>query len=251
MSFSSFSSLNQDRIFQISSCLSTIQTGIDSERGTRVDQLERKCKELELNLAEFEEQNSKKFTAHKAQLDSISDSLSQLKETREDFFDSKSKELLDQEQVLTNLLQQSSIDKRDSDLKFQKIFDDRLNSLKSDLSRESQARSDSIKSVKSFLEEKINKIEEMMTSEKIEIEKTSEELSEKINENIQKTQEALEVERKAREETEEAMLFMLQDLIAKIKSEIEQERNERESSEETLLGLLEETCTKLNSLTNI
>ncbi|CAG9321342.1 unnamed protein product [Blepharisma stoltei] len=251
MSFSSFSSLHQDRILQISSRLAAIQTGLETDNGSRADQLEQKCKDLEHHLWESEEQNSKKFSAHKAQLDSILDSLSRLKESRETYFDSKVNELTNLELALKRLLSESDQEKRDSDTKFQKIFDDRINSVQADLARESQLRGDSLKNIKNFLDEKISGIEEMMKNDKIELGKTEGELNEKINESVGKMQEVMENESKAREDTEEAMLVMLQDLIAKIKNEIEQERNERENSEDTLLGLLEETCAKLNSLTNI
>lgn len=251
MSVYGFSSLNQDRIFQISNKLAGIQTGIDSDRGTKLDQLERKCQALEEHLWESQEQINKKFSQHKSQLDMLNENLNTLKESREFYFDSKFKELSDLESALNGLISKSDQDKTDSDSKYQKLFDDRLNMLKLDLARESQARGEAKSMIKAYFDEKIKGFESILSSERIEIEKSAEIIEVKLTENVSKTQDLIEIERKAREETEEAMLVMLQDLIARIKSEIEQERAERETSEETLLGLLEETCAKLNSLTNL
>lgn len=248
-SYSTRSSPHNDRIYQISERLAGIQVSIETDKGSKVNQLESRIDLLFEKFEDSQEQANKKFNTFKDQVFALQNSLSQTIDTRESYFQQRSNELLDREDAFKGLFGDIDHSKRESDQKLHKLLDDRINSLRNEITRENKVKSEGLESIKQYFNQKIPLIQEMLKAEVINREKTQDELAMNMTKEIEKSQNLIFHERKAREETEEAMLVMLQDLVSRMKNEIEQERNEREESEETLLNLLEETCGKLNTIT--
>ncbi|OMJ95775.1 hypothetical protein SteCoe_854 [Stentor coeruleus] len=245
----SYTSTQNDRVYQLSGKLSSILTTLESDKDFYVEQVEKRIMVLENNIYENIDQENKKFRVVIEKLQAINNRLEEMKNLRDEFFKVKTEEIHEFEAAINEELSHTDFRKKDSENKFYRIIDDRLGSLSSELSREIKSRKDNFDGLNEYCSENLNKVKDTLKKELVEREENADKFSNNISARISAVKQLISVEKEARDKAEEALLAMLQDLVARMKKEIEDERNEREESEETLLGLLEETCGKLNNIT--
>lgn len=214
-----------------------------------MEQVEKRISSLESSIAESLDQENKKFQILSERISSVQEKVEDLKQMREDFFRLKTEEMQDFELALNEELGTPDSRKKETELKFQRIIEERNNSIASDLSREIKNRKEAFDGLNEYCDVNLVKVKEMLKKELIDRDEYYERFGTNLNNRLQATRQLISAEKESREKAEEALLSMLQDLVARIKSEIDDEKRERQESEETLLGLLEETCSKLNNLT--
>lgn len=167
------------------------------------------------------------------------------------------------ENKINERFNQESELRKEIERRFTVLIDDKFNSLKIEISKESRNRYECIENLKTYLEviydiyaycylqNDFPKLQGLVKFEEGEREQNDEAISKKLLEEINKLQSITQEDKKTREETEEAILEMLRIMITKMKGEVENERKDRKVTEETLLSILEDTCNKLNAASQI
>lgn len=238
----------QSRIEKISARLSYFPDNLECEDGTKLDTLAQRCTVLDSLLWEAQDEISKKTTALQEQLLKLQAEFIEENNAGESYFAGKTQELHELEFSLKEILVQNLASRKTAELKYRRIFDERVNSLYHEVLRESTHRKEATDTISDYISEKATHIQSMLRKEAAGRQKLLSDIEKRMTEETALTAEGLAQERKAREDTEEELLRTLQEALGRLKGEVEAERNDRESCEDTLLGLLEETCSKLNEL---
>ncbi|OMJ68201.1 hypothetical protein SteCoe_34421 [Stentor coeruleus] len=240
----------KDRVKRLSERLQGIQVNLETDRGSRFVDLEKKLDSLEKDFNDSLEQNAKKFSTVKEQIQKIEKTLDEELHLRDSFFEIKSQEIAEFQARIQEAFTKSMKIRKENENKIYKVIDEKVENIKSKMTEENKALKDSEAEARGYIEQDVPKLYEFVQNCIADREEMEGSLNKKLEGGLADIENDLAVETKTREETEEAMLAMLRDVVSRIKSDLEQERKERESSEETLLSLLEETCSKLATVTN-
>jgi hypothetical protein len=213
--------------------------------------LENRSKNLEEKITEYVESNNKRVNLLRDQIGKIQRMLEEEKDHREQVLQAKYRDMANLETKFTQLIEGEINTRKESDSRLIRLVDERFNSLRTELVRESKLRAENIDLVNNTLEADLPKLNEAIRVEGNEREEVDTAMMKRYTEELNKLNETIQNERKNREESETAIYDMLKDVVSKVKAEIDTEKKERETTEETLLGLLEETCNKLNVASHI
>lgn len=244
----SYSSGQNDRVYQISGKLSSLLSTLESDKGYYIENIEKRLMNLENTLEDSAEQDAKKFKILAEKVSNLQEMFEMMCGEKEEFFKGRLEEMIDFEEKISEEFAMTEGKKRETEYKFGRVIDDRVSSLSSEYAREVKSRKEGFDMINESCHMNLVKIKDLLKKELISREETNNKFSSGVLARIQATKQLVAVEKEAREKAEEALLAMLQDLVARMKREIEEERNDREESEETLLSLLEETCGKLNNI---
>lgn len=152
-----------------------------------------------------------------------------------------------QEKVIGKMESEAAA-RKDSEAKLLRVIEEKANSLRQELSKDSKIRSEIIEGLTQTLENDIPKLYDSIKSAATDRGEADAEVLKKFGEDYAKVNENFVGEKKRREESENSIYEMMRDLVNRVKSEIEGVRKERENSEETLLNLIEDACDKINTL---
>ena len=209
----SYVSSQHERVYQISGKLTSILNTLESDKDYYVDQIEKRISAIESSIFESLEQDSKKFKILSDKVSILSKKVEDLENVRESFFSSKIEEMAEFSELISEELGQSEYKKKETELKLQRIIDDRMNSINSDLSRDIKSRKEGFDSLNDYCRSNLTKIKELLKKELIERDENSEKFNSGILGRIQVTKQLIFVEKEAREKAEEALLAMLQEHI--------------------------------------
>jgi DNA repair exonuclease SbcCD ATPase subunit len=231
--------------------LNSVHITPENERNSKIDLLENRSKNLEEKITEYVESNNKRVNLLRDQIGKIQRMLEEEKDHREQVLQAKYRDMANLETKFTQLIEGEINTRKESDSRLIRLVDERFNSLRTELVRESKLRAENIDLVNNTLEADLPKLNEAIRVEGNEREEVDTAMMKRYTEELNKLNETIQNERKNREESETAIYDMLKDVVSKVKAEIDTEKKERETTEETLLGLLEETCNKLNVASHI
>ena len=236
-----------ERIQRLSDRLSNLQTGLESEKQSRLDVLNVKLRSVDEKLTTNSDLSAKKFHSMKEILTKIQKNIEDERRLRDKVFEDKDTELRELDLHIQSLIETESQHRVEDELKIIKTFEEKFAAMKDDVIRESKSRVENEVNLKKYLELDIPKMFEALKEEALAREAMESRILRRAMEEIARLGEAVAAERRYREEAEESMIRMLEEVVVKMQTDMATERKEREESEETLLRLLEETCVKLNS----
>lgn len=246
----SVASPHNERVRKLSERLHSIQVSFDSDRGSRIDQLSKKFSSLEEQLEEFNQQTTLKLNDLREKVTSIQKTVETERTGREGEAERRMRELEVLEGRVHGGIGEGLGLRRETEMRVLKALDERTAAFRSELIKETKAKSESAESLRSTLLSGLSKAHEGCKAAESDLSDLHKGLISQVEDHSHEVASQLLADRKARVDTEEALLAMLRDVVGRIKSDLELERKERESTEENLLGLLEDTCAKLNALTH-
>ena len=129
-------------------------------------------------------------------------------EKAKNFLDRKNHFIALLEQKIDERFKQEAQIREEIGNKLISVIEDKFNSLKIEISKESGNRFECIENLKSYLENDVPKLNEMLNNEKIKREEGDDSLDKKTTEEIMKVQDVISSDKKNREQTEEAILEM-------------------------------------------
>jgi hypothetical protein len=219
-----------------------------STKVVRNDFLDKRIEMLGKKLQEFEDSENQKFKTNTENLRNMKDNLERAIENKEKYIHLKLGTLLLDKEKQIGTLQTEIKNRKVQESKILKHLDDKISTLKGDLTREVIERNESIEWSKKALDIDIQKIfEEVNGQGKINRE-FLEGLIAKFNPEIKNLIQDLEQDRIYREDHEKAVTDMKNDILERARKEIEQEKNERMACEGNLYSLLESACAKINDV---
>jgi len=221
------------------------------EKTSKIEFLHQRVNDVQERLTEVSDQTGKKFSVVKENIAKIQKQIEDEKQKTESLLESKNHYIKVLENKIFERFDQEAQIRKEIEKKLFALIEDKFNSLKIEISKESRNRFESIENLKNYLENDVPKLQGLLKFEQSEREENDNGILKKTNEEVQTVQNQIQTEKKTREETEEAILEMLRIMITRMKSDIENERKERETTEETLLSLLEDTCNKLNAASQV
>lgn len=238
----------KERVKKISERLQTMQIVLDPERNSGFSDIEKRLEELEAEFSEACEQNSKKFSILKDQVQRIELGVDKELKNRSQFFQSKSDELNRWQDQVHAGLNKYLKGKNEGETRIFSGIEEKFEGFKAKIREECKRFQETEAEAMNFVNQDLPKLAEVV-QEGVDLRKIAEvELNKRLDAGLASLKHGLIVEKKMREETEEAMLAMLRDVVSRIKNDMDTERKEREMSEENILGLLEETCEKISSI---
>jgi hypothetical protein len=161
--------------------------------------------------------------------DKIIDYASYLEEDRRTqtfIADSQLREIKAIEDLIVQKVNQEIQVRKESEARMHALIEERFNSLKAEVCRESRIRYESVEQLKVCLQNDFPKLQDMIKQEQEQRQTSDQAVREKVDETlVNQVERAIETEKRQREETEEAILEMLKEMVGKIKQEIDQERH--------------------------
>lgn len=225
---------------------SILNTSTDSASGANFVALHEKISATDERLDDINEQTRKKFDIVKENILKIQKLIQDERNKGEIYAKTKENCVKVLESKISERFDQESEIREEIERKFMGLIEDKFNSLKIEISKESRNRYQCIENLKTYLENDFPKLQGLLKIEQSDRENNDTALNDKIQEETGKLKNTVVEDKKTREETEEAILEMLRIMITKMKGDIENERKDREVTEDTFLSILEETCNKMN-----
>jgi len=245
----SVASFQSERVRKLSERLHGIQVSFDSDRGSRLDQLERNFSALEEQLEEFNQQTSLKLNDLREKVSVVQKAVESDRVGREVDMETRVRDLEELEGRVHGVIGEGLGLRREAEMRVLKTLDERTAALRSELMKETKAKAEACEVLRSALVSGLAKAQEGCKSGQTDLVALHKDVFATVEVESREVTSQLLTDRKAREDTEEALLAMLRDVVGRIKSDLEQERKDREGTEESLLALLEDACAKLNALT--
>jgi hypothetical protein len=236
-----------ERIQRLSDRLSSLQTGLESEKQSRLDVLNSKLRSIDEKLTTNSEASAKKFHSMKEMLTKLTKTMEDERRMRDKIFEDKDSELRELDLNIQSIIETESQHRVEDEMKIIRTFEEKFSSMRDEIIRESKSRVENEVNLKKYLELDIPKLFEGLKEEALAREAMESRILRRAMEEIARLGEAIAAEKRHREESEESMIRMLEEVVVKMQGDLANERREREESEETLLRLLEDTCVKLNS----
>ena len=196
---------NNDRIQKLSDRLKGIQSTLESDKVTKVDDLERRLQVMEEQFWEMQDENTKKFAILREMMSKLGKGVEEERQARESFIDFKGKELLSVSEKIQEAADLSNNvtltqARRESEHKISRLIEDRTSSLKQELLREIKLRNEACENLKRYVDDDLPKLQSTLKDE--------------IN---------------RREELEQNILNLVTDELSRVQGEIDEEKKFRES----------------------
>ena len=244
----SVASPHNERVRKLSERLHSIQVSFDSDRGSRLDQLSHKFSALEEQLEEFTQQTTQKLNDLREKVTSIQKTVELERTGREGEVERRMRALEGLEGRVHGGIGEGLGLRRETELRVLKALDERTAAFRSELIKETRAKSETSESLRSAFLSSLSKAQEGCKAAHSDLSDLHKSLLSQVQDHSLEVTSQLFADRKARSDTEDALLAMLRDVVGRIKSDLELERKDREGTEESLLALLEDACAKLNAL---
>lgn len=133
-------------------------------------------------------------------------------------------------------------ERRENELKFEKVVVDRLERIQQELVEECQRREQEESLRVKHLQEEVGKVRGKFEAERKRIEASDYKMAARMAQDVRSVEELLKAEIKVREETEKTMLKIIEESSNKLHIETQTEKRNREKTHETLIRIMEHTC---------
>jgi len=157
--------------------------------------------DLNDRLDEVISQSNSKFNIVKDSINMIGKQITEENEKAQNFLEQKNRFITLLEQKIDERFKQEAQIREEIGNKLLSVIDDKFNSLKIEISKESGNRFECIENLKSYLENDVPKLNEMLNNEKIKREEGDDSLDKKTTEEIMKVQDIITNDKKNREQT--------------------------------------------------
>ena len=154
-----------ERIQRLSDRLSNLQTGLESEKQSRLEVLNSKLRSVDEKLTSNSDVSAKKFQSMKETLTKISKSIEEEKRLRDKIFDDKDTELRELDLHVQSLIETESQHRVEDEMRIIRTFEDKFSTLKDEIIRESKSRIENEVNLKKYLEMDIPKLFESLKEE--------------------------------------------------------------------------------------
>eukprot|EP00340_Litonotus_pictus_P008896 CAMPEP_0170514788 /NCGR_PEP_ID=MMETSP0209-20121228/1340_1 /TAXON_ID=665100 ORGANISM="Litonotus pictus, Strain P1" /NCGR_SAMPLE_ID=MMETSP0209 /ASSEMBLY_ACC=CAM_ASM_000301 /LENGTH=237 /DNA_ID=CAMNT_0010799013 /DNA_START=83 /DNA_END=796 /DNA_ORIENTATION=- len=234
---------------KLSEKLNKISSSIENEKVSRYDQYENKIMNLYSSIEETKDSNNKKFNDVKEQVLIIQKTLDDEGQKREATHNEFMEFLKKMEEKIFDKFNTELQNKKDLESNVSTKLEEKFNTVKVELQKESKTRYDHIENLEYYFERELPKIQEGFKQEQAEREENDNNNVTKLTEEFQKINSLITAEKKNREETQEGILEMIKIMNERMKNDLDLEKKEREQNEEVLIELLESTCARLQQST--
>ena len=192
-------SVYNDRIMQLSTKLSQIQSNVVTERSSRFESLHKKCTWLESRISENKETINQKLDNIKDQIDQVEKLNQQKTNSIDNLFKAKFSELTDKERSLVQNVKNYESSAEDRETWLLKQTQEKSQTLLEEATRTNKSSQDNISSVSAYLDQQIPAIKEKLTQESQQIQELKSSLLTKISEESTKSKDKLQEELKLKQ----------------------------------------------------
>ena len=158
------SSAYYERIQRLSDRLSSLQTGLESEKQSRLDVLNSKLRSIDEKLTTNSDLSSKKFHSMKEMLTKITKNIEEERRLRDKVFEDKDTELRELDLNIQSIIETESQHRVEDEMKIIRTFEEKFAALKDEIIRESKSRIENEVNLKKYLELDIPKLFEALVS---------------------------------------------------------------------------------------
>ncbi len=159
---------------------------MDNEKSNKYEQYEHKILSLYNSIEEIKETNNKKFNDVKEQILLIQKTCDEESQKRESAHTEFMEFMKKMEEKIFEKFEAELNAKRDIELKLSQYLEEKFNSVKGDLQRESKTRYDAIENLEFYFEKELPKIQEGFKVEQVEREDGDSNNILRLNEEVQK-----------------------------------------------------------------
>jgi hypothetical protein len=159
---------------------------LDNEKSNKYEQYEHKILSLYNSIEEIKETNNKKFNDVKEQILLIQKTCDEESQKRESAHTEFMEFMKKMEEKIFEKFEAELNAKRDIELKLSQYLEEKFNSVKGDLQRESKTRYDAIENLEFYFEKELPKIQEGFKVEQVEREDGDSSNILRLNEEVQK-----------------------------------------------------------------
>ncbi len=159
---------------------------MDNEKSNKYEQYEHKILSLYNSIEEIKETNNKKFNDVKEQILLIQKTCDEESQKRESAHTEFMEFMKKMEEKIFEKFEAELNAKRDIELKLSQYLEEKFNSVKGDLQRESKTRYDAIENLEFYFEKELPKIQEGFKVEQVEREDGDSSNILRLNEEVQK-----------------------------------------------------------------
>jgi hypothetical protein len=159
---------------------------LDNEKSNKYEQYEHKILSLYNSIEEIKETNNKKFNDVKEQILLIQKTCDEESQKRESAHTEFMEFMKKMEEKIFEKFEAELNAKRDIELKLSQYLEEKFNSVKGDLQRESKTRYDAIENLEFYFEKELPKIQEGFKVEQVEREDGDSNNILRLNEEVQK-----------------------------------------------------------------
>jgi len=152
----------------------------------------------------------------------------------------------DAESTILGTLEAEQAERRASEARIVKRFEEKCKSLREMVGKEKLSREKQATDLKVFLNVDVPQLVQGLANEVHEREAFEKALMEHVQQEISRCANEIENERKIREDMEEKMLRTMEDLVVKMQKAVTEERENRQKGMETFTSLLNEIGERLN-----
>lgn len=258
---------HDDRISRLSQRLNSIHNGLDIDRSAKhLDRLV----EIETSMKRFEEEMNRKYDEGMRKVGELRNTLMSMKsENREAYssyyVDGESRtgsieaqgysnnprsEILQAERRLNELLQNEIFSRKSMEQRLIEIIDDRMERLRSEISKKDIEREELDSCVKRFVEVDIVRLGNAIKNEVEKYQAVENNLLAQLKGEVEKLSCMISDEVNTRQQSIDTLLDLMENLVQQITIDSRNERSERQNSEDTLLRLLEESLNRIQLVTS-
>ncbi len=159
---------------------------MDNEKSSKYEQYEHKILSLYNSIEEIKETNNKKFNDVKEQILLIQKTCDEESQKRESAHTEFMEFMKKMEEKIFEKFEAELNAKREIELKLSQYLEEKFNSVKGDLQRESKTRYDAIENLEFYFEKELPKIQEGFKNEQVEREDGDSNNILRLNEEVQK-----------------------------------------------------------------
>jgi hypothetical protein len=159
---------------------------LDNEKSSKYEQYEHKILSLYNSIEEIKETNNKKFNDVKEQILLIQKTCDEESQKRESAHTEFMEFMKKMEEKIFEKFEAELNAKREIELKLSQYLEEKFNSVKGDLQRESKTRYDAIENLEFYFEKELPKIQEGFKNEQVEREDGDSNNILRLNEEVQK-----------------------------------------------------------------
>ncbi|KAJ1606112.1 MAL7P1.13-like protein [Cryptosporidium canis] len=255
-----------DRISRLSQRLNSIHNGLDMDRSSKhLDRLA----EIETSMKAFEEEMNRKYDEGMRKVSELRATLMSMRsENREAYssyyleaesragpkedpsYSSPKSELHQAERRLNELLQSEIFSRKSMEQRLIEIIDDRMDRLRSEISKKDIEREELDSCVKRFVEVDIVRLGHAIKNEVEKCQSIESNVLAQLREEIERLNCMINEEVNTRQQSIDTLLDLMENLVQQITIDTRNERSERQNSEDTLLRLLEESLNRIQIATS-
>eukprot|EP00161_Ancyromonas_sigmoides_P020673 TRINITY_DN6030_c1_g1_i1.p2 TRINITY_DN6030_c1_g1~~TRINITY_DN6030_c1_g1_i1.p2 ORF type:complete len:261 (+),score=98.41 TRINITY_DN6030_c1_g1_i1:523-1305(+) len=233
------------RISALTDKLGRIQSGLETERHSRLDAVEHRLRTLDTRVSALND--DAKFEPLRGALARFADAMAEERAARGATSAAASAGVAQCEERLSRLVATEAAQRTEAERFLDASLADKTGHLAVEVAEAARGRERAAERNTHASRVEIPQLYEALGEQVSRREDTEMRLIRKLSEDIARVHAALASEKQAREETEEALVKMMEEVFGRLQGELEQEKAARKETEATLVRLLEDTCVKVSA----